>query len=101
MKNMKLVLYAWLVLFFGFTGTACKKDDPKASEETPILENNFVSAKFVAIIPVANIRQLAAAHGYPQFNTDLQFDVTIFSLVYKTMYQGKEIQASGLMCFPR
>src|SRR6478736_4404085 len=101
MKNIRLVLYTWLVLFFGLAGTSCKKDEPKAAGETPVIENNYVSSKFVAILPVANIRLLAAAHGYPQFDTDLQYDVAVFSLVYKTTYQGKEILASGLMCFPR
>lgn len=100
MKNMRLVLYAWLVLVIGFTGTACKKDAPAAIAETPAVENNYVFSKFVATIPVANIKVLAATHGYPQFDTDLQYDVAVFSLVYKTTYQGKEILASGLMCFP-
>ena len=100
---MKSVLYAWLLLFMLGSTVACKKEATAVTPETneTTVENNFVSAKFVALIPSASVRNLAIANGFPQFNNELKYDVAVFSMIYKTTYQGKEIQASGLMCFPR
>lgn len=91
-----------MLLFLTVSGTACKKEEsPAATEETPVIENNYVSSKFIAIIPAASLRNLATVNGFPQFNNDLVYDISVYSLVYKTTYQGREIQASGLMCFPQ
>ena len=101
MKNLKLIIYVWSLFFVLGSTTSCKKEATAVTPETPVIENNFVSAKFVAVIPKTTIHNLAPTNGSPQFNTDLKYDVAVFSMVYKTTYQGKEIQASGLMCFPR
>src|SRR5688572_8618878 len=101
MKNLKLIIYVWALFFTLGTTASCKKESTSVTPETPVIENNFVSAKFVAFIPKTSIHNLATANGYPQFNADLKYDIAVFSMVYKTTYQGKEIQASGLMCFPR
>ena len=101
MKNLKLIIYVWALFFTLGTAASCKKDAATVTPENEVVENNFVSAKFVAVIPKTTIHNLATTNGYPQFNDVLKYDVAIFSMVYKTTYQGKEIQASGLMCFPR
>ncbi len=102
MKNIKSIFYAWVVLFTLAASAGCKKDDPENNNPEPaVTENNFVSAKFVGFIPVSAIQSMATSNGYPQFNNEFKYDIVVFSMVYTTTYQGNQIQASGLMCFPR
>lgn len=38
--------------------------------------------------------------GYPELATHLEYDITIYTITYKTDYLGQEIIASGLVAFP-
>jgi pimeloyl-ACP methyl ester carboxylesterase len=101
-KNIKSVAYVWLVLFTIMAGSGCKKEANAVTPQEAVTEkSNLVSSKLVGYLPASAIRNLASTNGYPQFNNELKYDVVIFSMVYNTTYQGKVIQASGLMCFPR
>ncbi|MBK0403962.1 alpha/beta fold hydrolase [Adhaeribacter sp. BT258] len=103
-KNFRTVLYSSVLFFSLLTGTACKKEaeaNPPAVEAAQSEKSNLVSFKFVGIIPVETIRDIASKNGYPQFNNEFKYDITVFSVVYNTTYQGRETQASGLLVFPR
>ncbi|MFC5271884.1 alpha/beta hydrolase family protein [Adhaeribacter terreus] len=103
-RNFRSVLYTGVLLLSLFAGGACKKEAEAVTPGTEAIQNeksNLVSFKFVGIIPVDAIRTLASKNGYPQFNNEFKYDITVFSVVYNTTYQGKETQASGLMVFPR
>ncbi|KAA9340541.1 alpha/beta hydrolase family protein [Adhaeribacter soli] len=100
-KNIKSAFYVWALVFLTIlSGTACKKE-AEAVTKTEAETNNLVSTSFVGYMPASAIRDLATANGYPQYNEALQYDVVVFKMVYYTTYQGKQTQASGLMCFPR
>ena len=101
-KSIRSAFYGWLLVFTVLAGSGCKKDAAAVTPaETVTEKSNLVSSKFVGYLPASAIRNLATTNGYPQFNNELKYDVVVFSMVYTTTYQGKEIQASGLMCFPR
>src|SRR5688572_11435646 len=96
-RNFRTILYTWVLLFTLLTGAACKKEAEAVTPGSEAIQNeksNLVSFKFVGIIPVEAIRGLASQNGYPQYNDEFKYDITVFSVVYTTMYQGKETQAS-------
>jgi pimeloyl-ACP methyl ester carboxylesterase len=99
MKNIKSILYTWVLLLTIATASGCKKT--AEAEQVQPEKKHLVSFKLVSYLPASAIRSMATSNGYSQFNNELKYDIVIFSAVYNTTYQGKEIQASGLMCFPR
>src|SRR5690606_23069047 len=103
-RNIKLIFYSWAFIFFIVAGTGCKEEAAAVTPHTPAVaaeKSNLVSFKHLGIIPVDLIRNMATAHGYPQFNNAFQYYISVYSVIYNTTYQGKETQASGLMVFPQ
>jgi pimeloyl-ACP methyl ester carboxylesterase len=100
MKNVRSILYTWLLLFTMVSVSSCQKEITAEAVAQP-QEKHLVSFKLKSYLPASTIRSIAAANGYPEFATEVKYDIVVFSAVYTTTYQGREIQASGLMCFPR
>lgn len=100
MKNLRTFLYAWVLLFGMASFTSCQKEATAEAVAQP-QEKHLVSFKLKSYLPASAIRSIATSNGYPEFAPELKYDIVVFSVVYATKYQGREIQASGLMCFPR
>jgi pimeloyl-ACP methyl ester carboxylesterase len=79
--------------------TSCQKDDPDSSY------SYFVSKEESATYTKAYISSLlnAASGSIPEISNlkpSVKSDVVIYRIVYKTKVDGKEINASGLVCVP-
>lgn len=77
---------------------ACSKSDaamPAVAEEKGLL----ISAEKVATMPAAALKQLAGAYSN-SFAADIKYDVAVYTLRYRTTFQGKTIEASGLAALP-
>jgi len=96
----KNIILSWLLLLALFFNTSCQQEEAKAS--APVIEkDHLVSAKLLTELPMAILQAMADNRGYPGIKADIKNDIQIFNVTYLTTYQGKEIQASGLMCVPK
>ncbi|WP_242920927.1 alpha/beta hydrolase family protein [Pontibacter liquoris] len=84
-------------------GSACQKNDPgpDSDEWTPEAEKNlYVSSTLLASASLPEL-QAATTQDNALYRNEVKYDVDIYKLVYTTTYQGKAIQASGLVCVPK
>jgi pimeloyl-ACP methyl ester carboxylesterase len=95
---MRLIKRICIALLVVSAVTSCSK------EESPDYKN-FVSKDFVVTYQTSYINNLLdlASGTYPELN-DLKpyisLNVDIYKVVYKTEVDGKEVNASGLLCVP-
>ncbi|WP_347159388.1 alpha/beta hydrolase family protein [Pontibacter chitinilyticus] len=65
-------------------------------------DKTFVSATPIGTFSKQSLQALALSSAeYKSFAPLVQYDVSFYRIVYKTMYKGKEIDASGLLAVPQ
>ncbi|KAA5548632.1 lipase family protein [Adhaeribacter rhizoryzae] len=96
----KNILASWLLLLWLFISTGCQHEEAKAVAPTPE-KDYLVSAKLVTELPQAILQAMADNRGFPGIKNNIKNDVQVYQVTYLTTYQGKDIQASGLMCVPK
>ena len=100
MKNFKFHhTYLLLFIFAGLFLNSCKdKDSPE-----PTAYENYISTELKSQITskeaVANF--IKVAPEAVAISPLIRFDVEVRKITYKTIFKDKNIQASGLICFPK
>jgi len=95
-----LFIILTLVLF----NSGCKKNTLPPDPEPPTYLS-YVSHKYIATYSVDMIKnmyttlQLAYPDAAP-LTEKVQYSVNVYKVVYKTPFQGNEVDASGLLCIP-
>jgi len=92
-----VLLLLWLLLWLA--GCQHTREDPQPAAATG--KDLFVSATQVAATPKATLQALATLSGFGSYASLVQYDVVFYKVVYKTTFQGKEIQVSGLLGIPQ
>jgi pimeloyl-ACP methyl ester carboxylesterase len=87
---------SFLLLIFVLAG--CKKDN---GTEVPAGSDIFVSATAAGSFNKEAIKLIATSNGYGSYSSQVKYDVDFLKIVYKTTYNGKTIEASGLLCIPK
>lgn len=80
---------------------SCNDDVNSARPEETTRRNYLVSADSVNSIPLSTLRDFALLSGQTGFGALVRYGVTTYKLVYETYYQGKPVQASGLLYVPQ
>lgn len=104
----KLLTYT-LLLGTLLGNTSCDKEATAAAPvaaETPVEEDLagqdlYVSSELLLSVPKDMLQQMAASQGYGTYGNEVQYGVSVYRLIYHTTYQGREINASGLVCVPQ
>ncbi|QNE40883.1 alpha/beta fold hydrolase [Hymenobacter sp. NBH84] len=89
-------LLLWLLLLLA--GCQSTSDDPQPAPASG--QDLFVSATKIVTAPKTLLQAAATSAGFGNYAQYVQYDVTFYKLIYKTTFQGKEIQASGLVGVP-
>lgn len=104
-KNFKR--FAYLLLFVAVSAS-CKKDkttpDPvptPGTEQPAPVATNFVSVAPIKNYTSGELKTRAALFGFKKNAESFKYDVDYIKLVYKTIYKGKEVNASGLLGIPK
>jgi len=80
---------------------SCSKDDG----DDPVIYNTYVDHEFLTTYTTTGIKTLFQTVQvlYPEIEaliSQIQYDVKVYKVVYKTPFQGEIIEASGLVCIP-
>ncbi|MFT2007261.1 alpha/beta hydrolase family protein [Pontibacter sp. 13R65] len=95
-----LALYIFLISsFFSFTScnTSASEPAPVATDTQPA---HYVSSTLLLSVPLNTLQTLLPKHQYSAYQKEVKYGVSVYKLVYKTTYQGKQVNASGLVCVP-
>lgn len=99
MKQLKF--YSYLILVFFASGAffnACKPGDDSDSTKNEY----FLSSETKVNLSVADVKSnLQTLIPGVDFSSLVTSDVEVQKLIYKTTFKNKNIQASGLVCFPK
>jgi len=100
MKNFKFHhIYLLLFVFAGLFLNSCKENDTPE----PTAYENYISTELKSQITsqeaVANF--IKVAPEAVAISPLIRFDVEVRKITYKTIFKDKNIQASGLICFPK
>lgn len=80
-----------------FVFSCSEKDDPTPQTE----EKNLVEGSNTGTWAAAQLKLFVQLSGR-DINTDLfEYDVDVYKVIYKTTYQDKEVNASGLVLLPK
>ncbi len=94
----------FLILIITLFSTGCKKNTLPPDPEPPAYQS-YVSHKYIATYSVDMIKnmystlQLAYPDAAP-LTEKVQYGVNVYKVVYKTPFQGDDVNASGLLCVP-
>jgi pimeloyl-ACP methyl ester carboxylesterase len=78
----------------------CQDDAESTSVMTPPAKGYFISATPTSDISVETLKQFALTLGQPAVAGHLKYSVKSYTLVYQTTYQGKPVEASGILLVP-
>jgi alpha-beta hydrolase superfamily lysophospholipase len=95
-RNMFKLKYL-LILVSSFL-VSCEDDAGSAAKTNN--KGYFVSATETSSVPAETLKALASTFGQKEIAALLNYGVKSYKLVYNTTYQGKPIQASGLVMVP-
>jgi len=103
-KKTQISIISIIFLFAISLSIGCKKDDNPPDPE-PETYKSYVSHELVASYSSEGIKDLFLSFEsfYPEVSTlteMVEFDVKVYNVTYKTMFQGQEIEASGLVSIP-
>ncbi|MDX5419025.1 MAG: lipase family protein [Hymenobacteraceae bacterium] len=93
-----VVLMMAMLLPTSIAFTACSKSDA-AAPDVVVERELLVSAEKVATLPASTLRQLAGVYG-SAFKADIKYDVAVYNMRYRTTFQERETEASGLVALP-
>src|SRR5688572_2018463 len=93
MKIKNSIVYrALIVISFSFVVFSCSEDEP--SEKPVLIQSTKILSR-----SAGELRTFLAASGFSLRN-ELQYDVEIYKVTYRTLYKDEEITASGLVILP-
>lgn len=69
-----------------------KSDEPPADEKLKIEK--------LTSLTIESLTGLMQLMGQDELTSSIKYDVDIYKMTYPTIYKGKEIEASGLVCVP-
>jgi len=98
-KIYKRFLFSFLIIsgiLYLFFLTGCSEDDPTPPKEY----ENLLTYDVVLNRTKAEIEILIALAGLEELSNYIEYDITVYSITYKTDYLGQEVIASGLVAFP-
>ncbi len=105
-RNLKneISLIAILFLSIIFLLPGCSKDNDTPEPEPPTYES-YVSHEFALSYTSLSIKNLFQSLEalYPEIaplTNQVQYNVSVYNVTYKTIFQGEEVEASGLVCIP-
>ncbi len=95
-KTVMIIILAVLFLL-----PSCSKDD----NPDPIEYKAYVSHELVITRSASSIKSLfqLMVPTYPEIATlvdKVEYNVRVYNVIYKTVFMGEEIEASGLVCIP-
>jgi len=94
--------FTCVVALLIFVITSCYKPTaPDVFPDTTGGKDIFVSATSSASFSAAQLLALANLEGYGTYSAFIKYDVDFYKLTYLTTYNGKQIQASGLLAVPK
>ena len=96
--------WLFIVLLSAAFLSGCKKNTLPPDPE-PKTYDAYVSHEYVATYSSVMINNMYStlALSYPDaapLTGKVQYDVNVYKVVYKTPFQGNEVEASGLLCIP-
>ncbi|MCP2043780.1 lipase family protein [Pontibacter sp. HSC-36F09] len=106
MTNLKYTLRQWistlaiavLILPVTLQLSSCSKSDAAIPED--VAERDLlISSEKVGTLSAAALKQLAGAYA-GSFQSQIRYDVAIYKVNYRTTFQGRETEASGLVALP-
>lgn len=89
-----------LLLLITALSFGCQDDAESTSVITPPAKGYFISATKTSDISLETLKQFTLAFGQPDIAEHLKFSVRSYTLVYQTTYQGKPVEASGILLVP-
>jgi hypothetical protein len=95
-RSLLLSLFLFFGIIYLFLLTGCSDEEPEPPKEPDYL----VSYDVVLNRTKAEIDILIAFAGLEELSDFMEYDITVYSITYKTTYLGQEIVASGLVAFP-
>lgn len=97
---MKFKQISRCIIFFSYAGillSACNRSD----EPEPIPINTYlVSLEEVDFVPTWQVKAATSLFEFEELNDYIRSDAHIYRMVYNTTYNGKVVQASGLIGIP-
>lgn len=107
MKNRLTIFTSGITLLFLLTlvlFSGCSKDndtiDPEPKNYDAYVSHNFVLSY---TSETASLLFKILETSYPEVSgllDNVQYNVNVYNVTYNTMFQGEEIEASGLVCIP-
>ncbi|HEX5168753.1 MAG TPA: prolyl oligopeptidase family serine peptidase [Cyclobacteriaceae bacterium] len=88
----------WYALFFSLVLLSCNDDSDKI---TPVVHDHLVSSTTGAKFSTQTFQIYSALLGLNALTDLIEFDVQSYRIVYKTMYKGNPIEASGIIFVPQ
>lgn len=100
---LKKKLFAlWSLILVLFTAVSCQQDTISTTVANPAPQkDSLVSANLVGELPQSILQAMAKSRGYTDLQADIKYDVQVYKVTYLTSYQGREIEASGLIAVPK
>ncbi len=86
----------WCLLMLGGCGLFSDDDNPVLPDGSEV----FVSAESRSTISKILLQGYAADAGAGNLVPIIEYDVSFYRIIYKTMYKGSPIEASGLLAIP-
>jgi len=100
MKNFKFHhIYLLLFVFAGLFLNSCKDQDTPEPTSYENYISNELKSQITSQEAVANF--IKVAPEAVAISPLIRFDVEVRKITYKTIFKDKNIQASGLICFPK
>jgi pimeloyl-ACP methyl ester carboxylesterase len=91
-QTIFLLLVVFLVLL-----TSCDKDTPEPVQTEPLYYVEYEQQFNRSAEQISTLAQFA---GLGELIDYLRYDITLYSITYRTTFLGQEITASGLVTFP-
>ena len=96
-KLAKLMRSIFLILGLSFLFWSCSED----SESPAPVENEYlVESSLKIALDESLIKNFAIFSGLPEFTDYVRNDIEIYKIIYKTVVQGEEVLASGVISIP-
>jgi dienelactone hydrolase len=99
MKQLKKAYLYLLVAAFVVTLNSCDKTDNPVTPDYQHFISNEIDTTITQAEAVANFTNLSPEAVY--FSAFIKYDTEVQKVVYKTTLKDQNIQASGLVCFPK
>lgn len=80
---------------------SCGEEMAIGKATDPVSKTYLVSADSINTIPLETLKTFASYTGQPAMTALVRHSVSTFKIVYETSYNGKAIQASGLIYVPQ